>query len=303
MKKPHDLLIYYGWLNSFNSGSHGWNNEKVAQELARYGILVLGDGIAASTHGDYANTKIILPRIKALNPYCKIYGYATVNQSYTDYKTKVDEWSHADIDVHGIFLDEAGYDYGKHRDEFNDRVDYAHSKEMKCMANAWKPEHVLSHDSSDDDASYLNSTYNADALESHLDADDWYLLESYAVDSSGNYESGSQWYDRGSKAREYVIQLAGSSVIADGSSGESAKFDYIYVSALMQRLDAVGSSDTLYGASSAKSKMYTRPDMAGLHDLVEDVDIALDGSKYMRYLHSSRLMLDTSANTSEMLVS
>ena len=32
-KKPLNLLIYYGWLNSFNSATLGWNNESVAKEL------------------------------------------------------------------------------------------------------------------------------------------------------------------------------------------------------------------------------------------------------------------------------
>jgi len=31
LERPHDLLIYYGWLNSFNSDVNGWNNEKVAR--------------------------------------------------------------------------------------------------------------------------------------------------------------------------------------------------------------------------------------------------------------------------------
>jgi hypothetical protein len=66
--KPKDLLIYYGWLNPFNSAINGWSNEKVAQDFAKYSVLVFGDGIQDPSHGDYSNTQVIISRVKALNP-------------------------------------------------------------------------------------------------------------------------------------------------------------------------------------------------------------------------------------------
>lgn len=299
MKRPIDMLIYYGYLNSFNSATHSWNNEKVAQELARYGLLAFGDGLQASSHPDYANTKIIIASIKELNPEALIFGYVSINQSYSNYKTKVDEWNHADLNVHGIFMDEAGYDYGtaatNGRDAFNDKTMYTHSKEMFCFANAWKPEHVLSNDPTDDDSSYANSTWNADSVESVLQVDDWLLLESYAVDSSGNYESGTQWASRGDKVKEYEIQIAASSVISDTDSNGQDKMDYIYTSALMQRLDAVGSSNTSYGSGGA-SKMWARKDISRLVDTGE-FGYEDDGNVYLRYLNGSLLKLDSSSGS------
>ena len=157
-----NLLIYYGWLNSFNSAANGWDNEKVAQELSRYDVLAFGDGLADSGHGDYANTKVIIPRIKALNPSAKIFGYVTTNQALTAFKDKTDDWmdnSDFGSDVDGVFMDESGYDFGKTRSEFNDRVDYVHGKHSStglCFANAWKPDHVLG---TVNDPSYPNSTF------------------------------------------------------------------------------------------------------------------------------------------------
>ena len=59
--RPNDLLVYDGWLNSFNSAVNGWDNEKVAQDMARYDIIVLGDGLQSPSHGDWrpspANTE------------------------------------------------------------------------------------------------------------------------------------------------------------------------------------------------------------------------------------------------------
>jgi hypothetical protein len=123
---PMDILFYYGWLNSFNYSTNSWNNEKIAKDMAKYNYLVFGDGIQAPTHGDYANTQIIIPRIQALNQHAKIFGYVSVNQTLSSFQTKVDQWNNLGVD--GIFMDEAGYDYGKTRSEFNDIVDYVHGK-------------------------------------------------------------------------------------------------------------------------------------------------------------------------------
>ena len=97
MKKPKNLLVYYGWLNSFNSAQNSWTNEKVAQEMAQYDLLVFGAGIADSTHGDYSNTKVIIPRIKALNPNVKMFGYVSLNQTEANFESEVDEWDNTDF--------------------------------------------------------------------------------------------------------------------------------------------------------------------------------------------------------------
>jgi len=212
-QKPSDLLIFYGYPNSFNSAVNGWDNEKVARDMAQYGLIVLGDGLqtllasgshdgssGASTltdstaswttdefvgkkivnvtdgstgsitantattitatlsggtendwdagdeyrvanHADYANVFKIVPRIKQYNPSAKIFGYVTVNQTLANFEDKADDWDALGVD--GIFMDEAGYDYGttatNDRDAFNAKVDYVHalSSASTCFANAW----------------------------------------------------------------------------------------------------------------------------------------------------------------------
>mgnify|MGYP001228375831 CR=1 FL=1 len=46
--RPQNILFYYGYPNSFNSLINGWVNEKVAQDMANYDIVVLGDGVEYS---------------------------------------------------------------------------------------------------------------------------------------------------------------------------------------------------------------------------------------------------------------
>lgn len=298
------LLVYYGYLNSFNSASHGWDNLKLAKELAQYNLLVIGDGLQDSAHADYANTKVILPKVKELNPSCEVFGYVTINQSLADFKSKVDDWGRLDIDA--IFLDEAGYDYGTEstngRAAFNERVDYCHEMGYTVMANAWKPEHVLSSDPDDDDASYLNKDYNPHMLPTSLDSDDWYMLESFAITSAGAYESKTQWHERGAKAKKYDVKICALSVVPD-ATGTQAQFDFIFHSALAWDLDAVGSSDTNYGASSAKTKMWTRPDYSKLErQLNSPVVDPKDSNKYLQYNENGKIELDfTSGSESSTL--
>jgi hypothetical protein len=304
--KPKNLLVYYGWLNSFNSSSNQWNNEKVAQELAKYDLLVFGDGIQTSSHGDYSNTQVIIPRIKELNPNALIFGYVTVNQTLANFKTKADDWETLEVD--GIFLDEAGYDYGKTRAEFNERCmhvkNLAHAS--RCFANAWNINHVLG---TENDSSYPNTTYNADGYESLLDENDFYLLESFAVNtdsytSNNGYASKTDWKARGEAAQEkrneYEVSMVACNIIADSDNDGQDRFDFCHRAAQMYDLDGNGSSDSNYGASSAASKFWTRPTPAVLNNEEEDYTEVTqdtgDADVYLRYSGRTILKLDWSNN-------
>lgn len=298
MKVPDNCLVYYGWLNSFNSATNAWNNEKVAQDLAKYNVLVLGDGVQDPAHGDYANTKVIIPRIFELHPEIKIFGYVTTNQSIDDFKKKSAWWNI--LEISGIFMDESGYDFGKNRKEFNERVCYVHYHMCKpVMVNAWKPEHVLSHDPKDDDPSYPNSTYNPENVSTAMNCQDWYMLESFAIGQTGNYEAHSQWFDRGNKAWEYEVKRIGISVIPDGDVNGQAKFDFGYTSSLMFLLEAYGTSDTNYGAGSAASKMWVRPDISQVVCVSKKPAVVKDAASpvYYAYKKNARLKLDFTAGT------
>jgi len=312
-ERPKDLLIYYGWLNAFNSAEHAWNNEKVAQEMAKYDLLVFGDGIQDPGHGDYANTQVIIPRIKALNPNAKIFGYVTVNQSLANFEDKADGWE--TLGVHGIFMDEAGYDYGttttNGRDAFNTKVDYVHalSSASLCFVNAWNMDHIIG---TENDPSYPNTTWNPSEVASKLTANDWYLLESWPINTtaySGNdgYESKSDWASRGVKAQShratFGINVAASGIIANSDTDAQDLFDFLFTSALMFAMDGVGSSDTSYGSSSAAVDWWTRPDvfkMGPLYSLNATVQTDTgDSDVYMRYVQCGRFKLDFSASAQD----
>jgi hypothetical protein len=294
-------LVYYGWPSVFNAlGS----NEAVAKEMARYGLIVLGAGLQDPSHGDYANTQIIISRIKALNPSALIFGYVATTEVIATFQTKVGQWN--TLGVHGIFFDVAGYDYGTNRADFNTRVDYVHGLATAnlCFVNAWNMDHIIG---TTNDASYPNSTFNPGLVASNLTETDWYLLESFPVNTtafSGNagYEAKVEWAARGVKAighrATYGINLAALGVIDNASSSGQALFNFLFISSLEFSLEASGSSDTNYASGSAAVYFWNRPSVVELG--VEwsinpsvQVDVS-DADVYWRYVERGRLMLDFS---------
>ncbi len=304
MLRPANLLIYYGWLNAYESGECGWDNEKVAQSMAKYDLLVFGDGVQNPTHGDFSNTEVIIPRIKALNPHALIFGYVTIKQTLSDFQTKTDQWENLNVD--GIFLDEAGYDYGKKRAEFNERVDYVHSREHAnvCFANSWNIDHVLG---TAEDASYPNATYNPGLLASNLNTEDWYLLESFTVNTdsyTGGYASRSDVVARGEKASlrrsEYEIHLGAVGIVANGDSNAQDLADFSYFAALGYCLDGNGISDACYGASTAKSKFFSRPEHREI-EVVEEIPemVSVGNDVLMKHIDQSKITLDFTSGSED----
>jgi len=262
--KPADTLVYYGWVSSFNYPTNQWSVEAVAQDMSRYGIIVLGNGVADPQHGDYTNAMWVIDRVQALNPACMIFGYATLDQDLALFQADVDEWAAAGVT--GIFGDEAGYDFGVTRDQFNARVDDAHSHGLLVMANAWYPQHVIG--TYNNIGGYPNSTYNPQKRASSLTSNDYLYLESLAVNtlaytSTGGYEPCAQWTARKSAIEtiraSFSINFVGGCVISNSASNGQVLFDFAWASAIMLQLEAMGSSDDYYGSGSAIVPFRTRP--------------------------------------------
>jgi len=297
--KPSNLLIYYGWLNAFNSASNQWSNEKVAQDMAKYDLLVFGAGLQDPTHGDYANTQVIIARIKAFNPDVKIFGYVTIKETLASFQLKVNQWN--TLAVHGIFLDEAGYDYGTTRADFNTRVNFVHGKSSAklCFVNAWNEDHIIG---TIEDVSYPNAIWNPSPLASKLNTSDWYLLESFAVNTDAyganyGYCDKAVWSARGDKAvarrKTYSLKVASVGIVNNGAANGQALFDFSFRSALAYEFDSAGVSDTNYGASSAAVNWWNRPEpveisAGGTITVVSDL---INNNLYYRYANANNMKI------------
>lgn len=288
MKKPENVLVYYGYPNSFNSNLHSWNNEKIAQDMARYEHVVLGAGLEDPGHADHSNTQTIADRLHELNCNLKLWGYVDATDSVSSFENKVEKWNE-NIGVEGIFMDKCGYDFGLKRAELNERLDLVHSWDNLAFVNAWNLNHVLGVSG---DASYPNSTYNPYEVESNIQSTDWMLLENYGV-LNNDYESESQWAERLQRVQvlrqDYDVNMAAVSQIYESNQNAQDLFDFLYYSAVMSGLEGVGSGDQYWGGSSAKTSMWKRPSVSGCN--CRNVEL-LSGSLYGLYCPEKRLLLD-----------
>ena len=236
----------------------------------------------------------------ALNPSTKIFGYVQTPLPIATFEKQTDDWEA--LNVYGIMMDEAGYDYGTHRADFNTRVDYVHDAGLYVMANAWNMDHVIG---TVDDGAYPNATFNPEAVESSLSSSDWYLLESAPINTDafgGNdgYQSKWDWTARGNKAiahrAQYGINLAACGIIGDANPDGQDLFNFGFVAAMMYSLDAWGASDTSYGASTHNARWWVRPDVSqmGIASWINP-SVQLDAGNvevYRRYVENGRFSVD-----------
>ncbi|PNX51463.1 MAG: hypothetical protein BV456_03105 [Thermoplasmata archaeon M8B2D] len=269
-----------------------------------------GDAYIVGNHADIGNFWRIIQRLKLLKPSIQLFGYVTVNQSYSNFETKADDWN--TLGVTGVFMDEAGWDYGDSstngREAFNDKVDHVHglSSANVCFVNAWTIDNILSSD--------YDATWNPDSLDSNLIHSDWYLLESFPINDAAytastpdGYEPKADWVYRGIKATGYRysmgINLAACGIITNSNSIGQQLFDFGFISALMWALDSFGTSDIYYAASSAAVKYWRRNDQTPLgkiYELSPSIQVNLiDSDLYQRYVEHAELRLDFSDSNAQ----
>lgn len=94
VKVPKYLAIYYGW-PSLVEKSEG-DLTKASNWFQQFDLIVFGDGIWKTTHGDHLNTKIITQNLITHNK--KVFGYvdlgvSTENLTETEMQEAVNGWS------------------------------------------------------------------------------------------------------------------------------------------------------------------------------------------------------------------
>lgn len=183
------LAIYYGWPSVVN-GAAG-NVSVASNTFAQFDLIVFGAGLEDVSHGDHANTVSIINNLNAIGGK-KVFGYVNVGctpNSTISIQQKIKKWK--DMNVYGVFLDCAGFDYGVTRTKQNEITDYAHDQGLQVFMNAWNP---------DDIGGELNESGLIQP--SSVGAGDWYLAESWLVSGNG-YLSISDWAVKADKCLTY----------------------------------------------------------------------------------------------------
>ncbi len=179
-ERPNKLMIYYGIPQGVNGM---WNDDFAAQMFARWDYVVFGTGLEDPGNTYHASTANVITKMHGLNANAKVFGYINIgvsigNESISSLETQMDQWKATGADH--IFFDLAGYDYNVPRSRLNTLLDYAHSKGMQVMVNGWVPADVM--------GSGVDATYNPSGTASHMNSGDFYLLESWVV-NTGAYTS------------------------------------------------------------------------------------------------------------------
>lgn len=110
----------------------------------------------------------------------------------------------ADSGWYGVFIDQFGYDFGETRIRQNVIVDYAHSRNLKCLVNAWSPDDAM--------GAEINPRYNPLGVPSHLGQGDFYLIESF-LQSDSVCRGGKAYIEKYLKIRDYQSRLGIQTVV------------------------------------------------------------------------------------------
>jgi hypothetical protein len=202
---PARLAIYYG-IPSLVNGASG-DIERAVRVFAEYDVIVFGDGLQyeapapgarSAGRAEHRRTRALIRQLTTLRRDIQVFGYLPLGDTQalpmTTLLAGVRHWH--SMGVRGVFLDEAGYDFGVTRIRQRAVVEAIHRAGGRAFVNAFNPDDVLS-----DEAAPLNARGggNPSGLASPLRAGDLFLLESFVV-RNGDVEPADAWFERSRKA-------------------------------------------------------------------------------------------------------
>jgi len=255
---PLRLAIYYGYPSLVN-GAGGVLSAAVS-ELSHYDVLVLGDGLEFDANGggyagreEHLFTARVIRQLAQTPRRPSVFGYIDLGSSQklapAEIVDRIDRW--AAMGAGGVFLDEAGYDFGATRQRQNAAVAAAHRRGLRVCVNAYRPQDVFA-----PDAVPLNAAGggNPDGTAPLLSARDAILLESFAF-SEGVAEPSAQLIRRTEEAlagrRRFGTKVFAIATGGDGAEAVASAHDGWSMASRLG-LDAYGWSTPGYGAAASR---------------------------------------------------
>jgi len=259
METPKKLAFYYNWLTSAHPDR---TVESAVKELAKYDMVCIAGSLAFPSHGNHNAAKQALNHAGLKNT--EVYGYVNTSDNVYDLIDHVQAWKNMGGAVVGVFCDRFGFDYPLFNLEDTEQKDSSghvikinrahqnflvreiHLAGLKVFVNAWVQEHVFAPEPT------TGRLHN-------LNPDDWSLLESYQI-NSGEYVPEKTWRQKIAVVNKYRGQanFACTTTTANnyenqGGSLEQVfdekKFNYAYVSSIVDRLQAFSYGLDMFGAT------------------------------------------------------
>ena len=153
VKPMKQMILFYGNPIEINDTM---TVEKSARIYSKYDIVVFNGNIEEPNHSYHNNTKLIVARVKELNPTIEIFGYIHSHDpvlrdtgssqpflTIPEVDAKCKKWRDL-IGATGIFLDAFGYDYWVTRTRQNELLDTVHANGMNAITNSWRVDYVFS---------------------------------------------------------------------------------------------------------------------------------------------------------------
>lgn len=274
VKVPARLAIYYGFPSLINRSNS--NLTQAIAAFANYDLIVLGDGVEFNDiqpqrkppgvgTAEHKLARRLIKQLQRSRRNTRIFGYIDLGNSQNltlkELKNRVQLW--ANMGVKGIFLDEAGYDYGVTRARQNAIISFIHELNLSAFVNGFNPDDLFS-----DRAVPLNNLGggNPEGEPTELNRADIYLLESFQI-RMGEYDEG-ELNDRIRRALSYREQFGtrifGVTTSQIGQSFEQAKFDYAWWGSLMWGLDGFGWGEPSFSSADNLMPYRTAPTIGDL---------------------------------------
>ena len=296
---PLRLAIYYGYPSLVNNAQG--DVDRAVAVFADYDAIVFGDGLEFPTLGlgagpqEHEFTRTLIQRLRLTARRPLIFGYIDLGLSQSlpidMIVDRIDRWGA--MGAGGVFLDEAGFDFGVTRQRQNAAVTAAHARGLSVILNSFRPEDVFSATPTP-----LNAAGggNPSGLEPALTAIDAILLESFVV-RNGVPETVDALVER-TRAAIAGRERFGTRIAAISTAGDarvdSPLMPYAWWVAAVCGLDANGWGTPHFGADASTLPWVPRPEeeatLARAHFLG---DLVTDNGRGYRQTTAGTIVVDS----------
>ena len=235
------LCIYYGW-PSVAGGAR--TPEQAGDNLGAFDVLVLGAGLQRPDHPDHAHSRELIGRLRR---QVEIYGYVSLGPSggsATELEAAVRAWK--GMGAHGIFFDEAGYDFGTTRARQSQAFGAARANGLRSFANAFDPDDLF--------AERRDARHNPDGEASALGRGDAYLYESFVVRQGRPEDAEARRVKEGKleAARRRGVRLFGVTTAAGGAAPDASLWEEARREARRLGFEGLGWGQPGFGAQDGR---------------------------------------------------